>query len=391
MLDLELNSIAEGFDIGTKKIVVNLSNNKILEKYTLMSGFNSGITLYFPGSGYIDFYEDNLVILSSRGLLAYKANLESETEKFKQIKNNINECIGLKQFKKYKDASIKDIHISKNKIFISYTEEIKIDCWNTSIIYADMNYNNIVFNKLFSSNKCIDALNIDENFKEFSPGQAGGRIITFDENHILLSVGDYRNRHLPQDRKSINGKIVKVNINTSEYEIISMGHRNPQGLYFDKENNFIFETEHGPFGGDEVNLIKVEEINQNKIPNYGWAIASYGEHYSRNSEIYKRFPLYKSHSQHGFIEPLIKFSSSIAVSEITKIDNNRYVFGSMGKNKTEEDGYLSIYFFELDSQKKAVNLEKIKVYERVRDLKYKNNKLYLFMETTSSIGIINLN
>ena len=33
-----------------------------------------------------------------------------------------------------------------------------------------------------------------------------------------------------------------------------MGHRNPQGLYFDKENNFILETEHGPKGGDEINL-----------------------------------------------------------------------------------------------------------------------------------------
>ena len=35
-----------------------------------------------------------------------------------------------------------------------------------------------------------------------------------------------------------------------------MGHRNPQGLYFDEENNFILETEHGPMGGDEINLIE---------------------------------------------------------------------------------------------------------------------------------------
>ena len=39
------------------------------------------------------------------------------------------------------------------------------------------------------------------------------------------------------------------------YEFISIGHRNPQGLNFDKENNFILETEHGPQGGDEINLI----------------------------------------------------------------------------------------------------------------------------------------
>ena len=58
-----------------------------------------------------------------------------------------------------------------------------------------------------------------------------------------------------------------------------MGHRNPQGLYFDREKNFILATEHGPQGGDEINLIEVSKINKDKIQNYGWPISSYGEHY----------------------------------------------------------------------------------------------------------------
>ena len=77
----------------------------------------------------------------------------------------------------------------------------------------------------------------------------------------MLSVGDYRSRHLAQDIKSLNGKIIKINIDNGDYKIISMGHRNPQGLYFDNVNNFILETEHGPYGGDEINLIDVDEIN----------------------------------------------------------------------------------------------------------------------------------
>ena len=65
-----------------------------------------------------------------------------------------------------------------------------------------------------------------------------------------------------------------------------MGHRNPQGLFFDKENNFILETEHGPQGGDEINLIEISKINKDKIQNYGWAISSAGEHYpNKNSKI----------------------------------------------------------------------------------------------------------
>ena len=80
-------------------------------------------------------------------------------------------------------------------------------------------------------------------------------------------------RYLAQDEESVNGKIIKININNSDYEIFSMGHRNPQGLYYDRENNFILETEHGPMGGDEINLIEVNNI-EDKIQNFGWAISS---------------------------------------------------------------------------------------------------------------------
>ena len=73
---------------------------------------------------------------------------------------------------------------------------------------------------------------------------------------------------------SINGKILKINIKDTSYEIISMGHRNPQGLYYDKQNNFLVETEHGPSGGDEINIIKLSKnLEEN---NYGWPLASYG-------------------------------------------------------------------------------------------------------------------
>jgi glucose/arabinose dehydrogenase len=164
-----------------------------------------------------------------------------------------------------------------------------------------------------------------------------------------------------------------------------MGHRNPQGLYFDKENNFILETEHGPQGGDEINLI---EINIDKIQNYGWAISSAGEHYGGkrfegNRKNYKKYPLYKSHSKHGFIEPLKSFVPSIGISEIIKIGPNRFVISSL-KDK-------SLYFFEINKAKEIINLNRVEVFERVRDLRFNDNQLYLFMEDTASIGLINLN
>lgn len=386
-LNSELTKKKEGSEIKTEESIVKLSNTKILKKYKLVSGFNYGISNTLVGSGYIDFYEENIIVLSSRGVLAFKKNIENIKENFLQIKNNINEFIDIDQFKKDRWFSLKDMFIFNNKIFISYTDEINEDCWNTSVIYGDINYEHIEFKKLFSPppKECIHSIhNID---KEFNAHQSGGKIISFDDNHILMSIGEYRSRHLAQDIKSINGKIIKININNGNHEIISMGHRNPQGLYFDRENNFILETEHGPVGGDEINLIEVEKIYENKIQNYGWPIASYGEHTSGRNEFtklkYLKYPFHKSHSKYGFIEPLKTFSPAIAPSRITKINQNRYVFATL-RDK-------SIYFFLLNDQKQIINLERVEVFERVRDIKFNDNKLYLFMESTASIGVLNLN
>ena len=323
-----------------------LTNGYFLKRLKLYGGFYAGIANSPPGTGYLDFNDDVLFVLSSRGVLAYSKNIDKENN-LKQIKNNINEFIDLKQFIKNKWFSIKDIFVSDKQIFVSYTEEIEENCWNTSVIYGDINYEKINFTKLFSPKTCVHSYkNIDN---EFNATQSGGRIIQLNKNNILLSIGDYRSRHLAQDRQSVNGKIIKINIIDGKYEIVSMGHRNPQGLYFDKKNYFILETEHGPRNGDEINLIEINEISNNEPLNYGWPIASYGEHYCKKrgdcpKNLYTKYPLYKSHSKYNFIEPLKSFVPAIGISEIVKIADNKYVLSSL-KDK-------SIYFFELSDKKK---------------------------------------
>jgi len=258
-----------GSEIEVKESIVTLSNKMLLKKYKLTSGFYTGIRNIFPGSGYIDFFKDNLFVISSRGILAFsKLPLENNTS-FKQIQNNIDDFLPFKEIDvKQSDIgkfSIKDLLIFKNTIYVSYTQEIKKGCWNTGIISGDLNFNDIKFKKLFSAKDCVSAA----NNQRYNVGahQSGGRIIPFRNNKILLSVGDYSSMDLPQDDQSINGKIISINTEDGKYEIISKGHRNPQGLYFDKENNIILETEHGPQGGDEINLIKVENINKKIIKN----------------------------------------------------------------------------------------------------------------------------
>ena len=357
-----------------------LINDQTMSKYQLKENFYTKR----PG-GYIDFHLNTLIVLSSaNGVLGY-VEKKNNTNYFKLIQNNISDLINLKEAqKKHIGFSLKDLMIRNNSIFISYTEEIKENCWNTSVMYGKMNYTNIKFEKLFSSNECI--------FAAKGSWQSGGRIVSFDDNHILLSVGDYGDSFLAQEKNNINGKVIKINVQNSEYQILSMGHRNPQGLYYDKENNFIFETEHGPIGGDEINLLKIRDIKENQPFNFGWAIVSEGEHYCSKGDLenlseecaekYKKYPLYKSHIKYGFLEPLKTFTPSIGISEITKIGKRKYIVSSLKE--------ASLFYFELNSENNIKFMNKIKVNDRIRDLKVKDDNLYLFLDNTTSIGVISL-
>ncbi len=361
-----------------EKIEIQLENDLRLNKYTYLSGFETGISNNFPGSGYIDFYENNFILLSSRGILGY-GKLENNETFFNQIENNIQQFIGKSQFKKHKRFSIKDLKIHNNKIFVSYTDEIKENCWNISVIYSDFNFSKINFKKLFSPNECVHSINNEDN--EFNAMQSGGRIVGINNENIILSIGEFRSRYLAQNIQSVNGKLIKINTLNSNYEIISRGHRNVQGLLYDNYENYLLFTEHGPAGGDEINLL---DFNKQSLNNFGWPIASYGYHYSDKLDISRKnkYPFLKSHSLYGYNEPLKYFTPSIGISEIIKVDKKSYVFSCLACK--------SIFFFKLDEKNKLYALLKIKIGERIRDMVFKEKKIYLFLEDTASIGIIEL-
>ena len=376
-LELDFKNTEKDIQVA-KMLNIKLSNNLILNRYNLVNGFYSGINNEFPGSAFLDFHSNNLVILSARGILGFTNNLNKELN-FKQIKNNINEFIDIDQFRKHRWFSLKDLFILNNEIYISYTQEIEENCWNTSIIRGAFNYNSIQFEKFFSPKNCILSINNSEG--EFNAHQSGGRIINFDENHILLSIGDYRNRFHGQDETSINGKVIMINKNNSNYKIVSMGHRNPQGLYYIKDLDIIINTEHGPKGGDEIN---VNHQKSNQTPNYGWDIASYGTTYS-NKDIYK-----KSHSKYGFIEPLKYYVPSIGISQVLYMsnkfneDNKKYLYVTSLRAG-------SIYVIEInDDFNQIINEDRIYFQQRIRDIDYdkENDLFFLIFENIPSIGVL---
>lgn len=113
-----------------------------------------------------------------------------------------------------------------------------------------------------------------------------GSRITFDEDgHVFFSVGDRGVRKNAQDLSNHAGSIMRLNLDGSVPadnpfsknkqllpEVWSYGHRNPQGMAYDIENKRLWSIEHGPRGGDEINLVHAGK-------NYGWPIISYGKEY----------------------------------------------------------------------------------------------------------------
>lgn len=368
-----------------------------------------GIANSTPGSAYLETYKDKMILVSASGILGYSKNsLNSSLLGFslKQIQNNLKNFINVEQFKKSRHFddpeydwlkggwySIKDVEVFNENIYVSYTKEVKEDCWNTSLLVGKMNFVYIHFKTLFTSKECVNEFNnIDD---EYNAHQSGGRIINLDEEILLFSIGDFRSRYKSQKEDSIFGKVLEINKKNGDYKVISMGHRNPQGLYYNQQDNFLLEAEHGPEGGDEINIIK---LDHDSIQNFGWAISSYGEHYGGkyapyNEKTYEKYPLHKSHSEYGFIEPFLYFLPSIGISQIIGLEEvNKYVAASM------RDG--SLYFFEYNHKKENQqfgqkihsgenkNISRIHIGERIRDMIYHDKKLYLYLEDSASIAVV---
>ena len=119
-----------------------------------------------------------------------------------------------------------------------------------------------------------------------SKGQHYGSRIVFDQQgHLFFSIGDRGERDTAQDLTNHNGTVLRLKLDGSVPqdnpfvgednalpEIWSYGHRNPQGLYYNVTTQQLWGIEHGPRGGDEINLIEAGK-------NYGWPEATYGKEY----------------------------------------------------------------------------------------------------------------
>tara|TARA_B100001121_G_scaffold60780_1_gene53413 strand:+ start:598 stop:2031 length:1434 start_codon:yes stop_codon:yes gene_type:complete len=363
--------------------------NDNLEKFQTTS-IVSGVVDMGGGTSFLREYENFIYLVSSKGIISFleKSRIQENNLNFTSIPSNIVEVIGYNDFFYKWGVGIKSFIIHKNKVYLSFTDMPKENCYNTSIIVSELNKDYLNFSDFFRGKECVNEKN---SYGEFAAIQGGGKIELFQNNEILFSVGDYRFRDMAQDPENIFGKIIAINLDTKDYRLVSMGHRNVQGIYYDKKKNLIFISEHGPKGGDEINILNLSNTYKEKVPNFGWPISSYGEHYGKpnteeNLKKYKKAPLNKSHIDFGFIEPSKYFNPAIAPSTILKIDKkneSKILLGSMLKK--------SIYEFNLDNKNNLLNSKNIFLGERVRDFLYLKDeeKLLVFLENSASIAIYN--
>jgi cytochrome c2 len=226
---------------------------------------------------------------------------------------------------------------------------------------------------VYESSPC---LKFKSRLDPFAGYQIGGQLALLDSQNLLLTMGDHKldgvdsDEMISQDLTADYGKTILIDLNTNATSIYSIGHRNAQGLYVDR-NGIIWSTEHGPNGGDELNTIS-------KGKNYGWPLVTYGTDHTRAG-----WPFNPQQGRHdGFELPVYAWIPSIGVSSLIGMRGELF-------KKWESDLLVSsltnrtIYRVRVE-QERVTFTERIEIGWRIRDLiEDKNGRLILWTEQSN--------
>ncbi len=234
---------------------------------------------------------------------------------------------------------------------------------NYVYVYKTTGSNNIVERYRLTNNQLIERTDILTGIPA-APNHNGGAINFGPDGKLYITTGDAQAENLAQDRLSLAGKILRINADGSVpsdnpfgNEVWSYGHRNPQGLTWDKLDR-LWSTEHGPSGvqsgKDELNLIK-------KGGNYGWPV------------------IRGSQTRDGMITPLAESGASDtwAPAGLTHADGNLYFTGLRGE---------TLYQARIDGEKVHVSRHLVGVYGRLRAVTTQNATLLISTSNNDGRG-----
>ena len=254
-------------------------------------------------------------------------------------------------------SGVKDSLLVKNTLFVAYTtwdaqyngvrlavSEFELDAFNSEIIFK---------REIYLSRPAI---------KEPLLGhQVGGKLALGENDRTLfLSIGDFSKPDRVQDQKTSIGKVIKIDLQRLNAEVYATGFRSPSGgLLYDRESKELWLSEHGPRGGDEINLVREGK-------NYGWPIVSYGTIYERDGM--HNYYGNKFNSHEGYEKPIMTFVPSVGIGPIAKYANT-------GKNDYWDGDYFvagmaanTLYRIKKEGTR-LVYAEPVLTGYRIRDIK----------------------
>ena len=212
------------------------------------------------------------------------------------------------------DVAVHPDFNTNSYIYLSYSDYSENKS-HTSLIRAKLVNNSLVNSQII--------FRPEEKFFTKRSLHFGSRIIFDDKGFIFFCIGDRGDRDLAQNLDMPNGKIYRIRddgtvpIDNPFYytkgaikSIWSYGHRNPQGLAIHPSTRQLWEAEHGPRGGDEVNIIL-------RGHNYGWPVITYGKNYSGTI-------ISKLTHHEGMDQPVFHWTPSIAVCGIAFYDGSQF-------------------------------------------------------------------
>jgi len=315
----------------------------------------------------ISFLDNNNVIITERG--GYLSIINLKTGKLSKI-NNTPKVFNVGQ------GGLLDVHVEKLdgkiNIYLCYSKFDPPVKSYTILEKSVLKENALHDNEIIFSTKVSSGL----------PIHFGCRI-AISEHHIYLSLGDRGQRHKAQNPKFYEGSIIRLNLNNDKVnknpynskwltEIFSMGHRNPQGLTINQIDRKIWSHEHGPQGGDEINIIEGGK-------NYGWPKVTQGEEYGGGEIGEFSLPQFK--------DPIWVWTPSIAPSGMVFYNgkmfpelNDHLLVGSLK--------FKQIYALKIKDNKPSNEVKILNQnYGRIRDIGIMSDGSILFITDENEGGL----
>jgi glucose/arabinose dehydrogenase len=230
------------------------------------------------------------------------------------------------------------------------------------------------------------------NTSSISTTNYGGRIAFDKQGFLYLTVGERQEQDRAQKGDDHGGKVLRLRDDGTvppdnpfvgkagfKPEIYSLGHRSPQGLALNPDTGAIWENEHGPLGGDEINVILPGK-------NYGWPLVTFGVNYDG-------MPISELTSRADLEPPLLYFVPSIAPSGLMFYTADKFpawkgnlFVGSMFEGRTRGTGHLRRITFE---QGRPIQREPMltELHQRIRDVRQGPDGL-IYLLTDENPGVV---